>query len=297
MTTISILIPHYNDPDGLVLSLRSIVGQTWRGDREVVIVDDGSRPEVQQRVDEIVGASSERIRLVKNGVNRGRPWTRNVLLDNADGKYLTWLDAGDEYYPRKLELQLEALYRARYQQVPGPVWSTCASDWRWQGSPRKKRIPQPVDGDQVANLFLGSCRAYLYTLLGTTQSFRDVGYFDLNLPRLQDLDFFLRFVEKGGTLVLPPSPESLCVYHKTDLGRNGEEVLRCNQYLFRKHAGLLLSRSRRFRRNRQFQQFMLAARFTANNDDRMRTAKYVAQSAVAAPFGFLRWLVVNKGKL
>jgi len=84
--------------------------------------------------------------------------------------------------------------------------------------------------------------------MGTTQSFRDVGYFDLELPRLQDVDFFLRFVEKGGRFVLPPSAEPLCLYRKSDLGRSGTEVLRCNRYLLRKHAALLMQHSRRYRR-------------------------------------------------
>ncbi|MEZ4367149.1 MAG: glycosyltransferase family 2 protein [Kofleriaceae bacterium] len=298
MTTVSILIPHYNDPDGLALSLRSIESQTWRGAREIVVVDDGSRPEHQARLDEVIATSPERIRLVRNGVNRGRPWTRNVLLDNADGKYLTWLDAGDEYYPRKLELQLEGLYAARAAGATGPIWATAHSDLRWVGGQRKlRRVVQRVDGDQLANLLLDSLRAYLYTLLGRTETFRDVGYFDLKLPRLQDLDFFLRFIERGGRLVLPPGDESLCVYHKTDVGRNGDEVLRCNQYLFRKHAAWLMTRSRRFRRNRQFHQHMLAARFTNNNDDRVATLRHLAASASTSPWAFGRWIVKTRGRL
>lgn len=297
MTTLSILIPHYQDPDGLALSLRSIEAQTWKGDREVIVCDDGSQPDNRERLDEVIESSGERIRLIVNPINRGRPYTRNVLLDAADGKYLTWLDAGDEYYPTKIEWQLEGLYRARHRKFESTVWCTANSDWLWHGAASKKRIIQQVEGDQVNHLFLGSIRAYLYTVMAPTRSFRDVGYFDLNLPRLQDLDFFLRFVSKGGMLILPPTHESLCVYHKTDLGRSGEEVLRCNQYLFRKHAALLLTHSRRFRRNRRFQQYQLAARFTSNNDDRPRTIKYLATSALEHPIGFVRWLIKNKGKL
>lgn len=310
MTTLSILIPHYNDAEGLALTLRSIEAQTWRGDREIVVCDDGSRADQRAKLDEVLAATTERVILVENRVNRGRPYTRNVLLDNARGKYTTWCDAGDEYYPRKLELQLEAWFLARARrllppaegdavQPPhlGPVWITCASHWRWQGSPSTKLIRQDVSGDQVNNLLLGSLRGYLYTLLGTTQSFRDVGYFDLQLPRLQDLDFFLRFVSKGGRLLLPPTTEPLCIYHKSDVGRDGAEVLACNEYLFRKHAALLIARSRRYRRNRRFQQLQLAARFTHNNNDRRRTNLYLAQAALVSPMSFARWLFKSKGQL
>jgi glycosyltransferase involved in cell wall biosynthesis len=297
-TTLTILIPHYNDPAGLALSLKSITGQTWKGDREVIVVDDGSTADNVAKLEEVVEASVERVRLIKNPVNRGRPYTRNVLLDAADGKYTTWLDAGDEYYPQKIELQLDALYRARLTDPGATIWCTCHSDWLWAGAPAKKMIIQQVGDDQVSHLLTGNLRAYLYTLLGPTQTFKDVGYFDLSLPRLQDLDFFLRFVAKGGTLIVPPGPpQALCIYYKSDVGKNGDEVLRSNQHILRKHAGLLLSHSRRFRRNRRFQQFMLAARFTNNNDDTARTAQYLAQSALANPFGFARWLIKSKGRL
>ena len=50
-------------------------------------------------------------------------------------------------------------------------------------------------------------RAYLWTLLGTARAFKAAGRFDERLPRLQDLDYFLRFIAAGGTLVVPPGNE------------------------------------------------------------------------------------------
>jgi glycosyltransferase involved in cell wall biosynthesis len=281
----------------LALTLASIEAQTWRGDREVVVVDDGSLPEHQARLDEVVAATRERVRLLRNGENRGRPYTRNVLLDAADGKYLTWCDSGDEYYPRKLEVQLDALFRERLQAPERSVWITCNSHWQWQGSGKKKVIAQDVEHDQISNLFVGGLRADLYTLVGTTRSFRDVGYFDLGLPRLQDLDFFLRFAEKGGVFVLPGTDEPLCLYHKTDVGRRGQDVLAGFHHIYRKHAALLMGRSRRFRRNRNFHLYKTAARFTSNNRETWTTALYVARSAVANPVAFGKWLLKDKGRL
>jgi glycosyltransferase involved in cell wall biosynthesis len=295
--TLSILIPHYNDPDGLALTVASIERQTWKGEREIVVVDDGSRAEHQAALDRLVATSRERIKLVKNPQNRGRPYTRNVLLDAAEGKYLTWCDSGDEYYPRKLEVQLDALFRERMIDPARSVWVTCNSHWQWQGSGKKKVIVQDVEDDPISNLFVGSLRAYLYTLVGTTQSFRDVGYFDLELPRLQDLDFFLRFAEKGGTFVLPGTDEPLCLYHKTDVGRRGQDVLNSFQHIYKKHRVVLMGRSRRFRRNRNFHLYKTAARFTRNNRDLVTTALYVARSAVANPLAFGKWLLKDGGKL
>lgn len=296
MTTLSIAIPHYNDPEGLELALRSVEAQTWRGDREIIICDDGSREEDYERVVAITEQSRERITLLRNPTNRGRPYTRNVLLDAASGKFLAWLDAGDEWYPDKIQTQLDGLYRARFLEFDRPSWCTCNFDWQWDGGRPKLRV-QHVDGNQLNNLWLSRLGAYLWTLLGTTESFRNVGYFDLNLPRLQDLDFFIRFVAQGGMLIKPPDDRPLCVYHKSDSGRQGQQVLACYRYLQAKHAALLMSRSRRFRRNRTHHMYMHAARFTANNGDIARTVRYLATAAALSPIAFTKKMVKNRGRL
>src|SRR5688572_3798090 len=102
MATLDILIPYYNDPEGLVTSLRSVVSQSWEGDKRVVVVDDGSSLDAKRAVQAIVsdfrqGDSAQSqltIDLLHNEVNRGRPYTRNVLLDSIDSRYVAWLDAG-----------------------------------------------------------------------------------------------------------------------------------------------------------------------------------------------------------
>lgn len=296
MTTLSVLVPHMNDPRGFELSLRSVEAQTWKGDREVLVVDDGSTASAFQKLCEIAEASSERVRVLQNPENRGRPFTRNALLDAADGKYSAWLDAGDEWYPEKLQQQFDALYRTWTKNTKQPVWCTTNYDWQWEGG-RKRPREQAVDGNQVSNLLTGKLAAYLWTLLGTTQSFRDVGRFDLRLTRLQDLDFFLRFTEKGGRLVLPDDQAPLCVYHKSDIGRRGEEVLACFEYIYEKHAAVLMRYSRKFRRNRRFEMYYHVARFAKNNDDVPRTAGYLAAAAAHNPFIFAKRMVKNRGKL
>lgn len=296
MTTLSILIPHFNDPNGLELAIRSVERQTWRGERKLVICDDGSHPDMLSRARQVIEESSEDIELLQNTRNRGRPYTRNVLLDAAEGKYTAWLDSGDEWYPTKLEKQFDGLYRARHQQFNRPVWCTCNFDWQWIGSRARSRR-QKVDGSQINSLWLAKLGAYLWTLLGRTQTFKNVGYFDLKLPRLQDLDFFLRFVSQGGMLILPLDQSPLCVYHKSDIGRHGDEVLRCFQYLFDKHSPLLMTRSRRFRRNRRHDAYLHAARFTLNNGDFLRTAQYMAAAAALSPYKFSRKMIQNRGRL
>ncbi len=99
MATLDILIPHYNDSEALDLTLRSIAAQTWDGTTRVVIVDDGSRPEEANAARAVAEAFVHPVTFIANPRNRGRPYSRNVLLDSIDAPFVAWLDAGDDWYP------------------------------------------------------------------------------------------------------------------------------------------------------------------------------------------------------
>ncbi|UES36762.1 glycosyltransferase family A protein [Roseibium aggregatum] len=275
MTTLDILIPHYNDPEGLALSLRSISRQVWKGEYRIVVADDGSRPDHLRSVKRIVERSNLKIDAVYNDINRGRPYTRNVLLDSIDSQYVAWLDSGDEWYPTKLASQFSTIRLINSACTSRPFWVTCNYDWMWVGG-KKKRLTQHTHNDQLKDLLIGSrLRAYLWTLVGSSSSFKDVGWFDERLPRMQDLDFFIRFILHGGSLKSPQSSDTMCVYHKSDVGRNAKEIRACNSYIFDKHRVLYNRYGQTFKHMRLYQMDMLAARFAQNNNDRKQKNYYL----------------------
>ena len=72
--------------------------------------------------------------MLRNPPNRGRPYTRNRLLDAVDGDFVAWLDAGDVWYPSKLERQFDHLSRLRFEgEDVDRLWITCHYDWQWEG--------------------------------------------------------------------------------------------------------------------------------------------------------------------
>lgn len=293
MATLNILMPHFNDPDGLSLSLGSIAGQTWLGSKQVIVYDDGSKPERFELAEHVLETSGLNYRLIRNPLNRGRPFARNALLEAADGKYTAWLDCGDEWSPDRLEQQFRHLFRRRLSGAGKPIWVTSHFHWQWANK-RSVTRNQQIDGDQIRSLIEGKLGAYLWTLLGTTQSFRNVGWFDTRLSRLQDLDFFIRFCEKGGRLELA-SEDPLCTYHKSDEGRDGKVVLACFQHIQTKHAMHYMRFSRQFRRNRLGDMLRHAARFEYNNNRRASGTLLVARSILASPLRSLEQLY--KGQL
>ncbi|WP_421725325.1 glycosyltransferase family A protein [Bauldia sp.] len=295
---VDVLIPHFNDPDGLELSLKTVATQAWPGRFRVVIVDDGSSSDNRSAVETLLAeqAGDDTFVLVGNAENRGRPFTRNVLLDHIDSPYVAWLDAGDEWYPDKTRLQLERLRAIESGGSGDGAWITCNYDWQWVGR-RPKPRRQSTKGDQVKLLLGGSrLRAYLWTLLGSAQSFEAIGRFDEKLPRLQDLDFFLRFVESGGVLHSPATKASLCKYNKSDVGRNADEVRACYGYIYEKHRKQYQSYGRHFVRHQLYKMEMHAARFAKNNNQVGKKRYYQWQAFRRWPRRFINEEILGSTK-
>lgn len=268
---LDVLLPHFKDPAGLKLSLDSIAAQTWDGKMRVIIVDDGSPEPDRIAAEAYARAFAEEtdigLTFLVNAQNLGRPRTRNRLLDAIEADYVAWLDAGDIWYPRKLEVQFAHLTRLRMQGSDiDQIWLTCSYDWKSEGNENIRSLLQITKGNQVQDLLEGArLRAYLWTLLGTRQAFQIAGRFDERLPRLQDLDYFVRFVRAGGRIVTPPEKEALCCYFKSDVGRNAREINACNHLILAKQAPVIRTYSAAVQSKLSYKADSLAARFALNN--------------------------------
>ncbi|MCF8038088.1 MAG: glycosyltransferase [Desulfohalobiaceae bacterium] len=101
---VSVLLPTYNDSfESLKKSINSILGQTYRN-LELLAIDDGSLQPFSG-IDKIENDS--RITWIYNASNCGVAFSRNIAGKHAQGEYLSFLDAGDWWDPKKLEKQLD----------------------------------------------------------------------------------------------------------------------------------------------------------------------------------------------
>ena len=102
---VSIVLPTYNGTKYLAGSLESCFAQTHR-QIEVVVVDDGSGPEVA----EIVGRfSGPRLKYIRHGTNRGLPAALNTGFAAASGALLTWTSDDNLYTPDAVEQMVRFL--------------------------------------------------------------------------------------------------------------------------------------------------------------------------------------------
>jgi glycosyltransferase involved in cell wall biosynthesis len=114
---VSVIIPTHNRALRVQRAITSALDQT-HGSVEVIVVDDGSTDRTADRVAERFGPD-DRLTLISTE-NRGVAGARNTGIEAASGDFVAFLDSDDEWFPWKLEFQLECLRR-----VPdaGLVWT------------------------------------------------------------------------------------------------------------------------------------------------------------------------------
>jgi len=101
---VSIVMPLYNKRPYVRRAIESIQQQTFV-DWELIIIDDGSTDGSASEVP----IDDKRIRLFWQE-NSGPAAARNYGIREARGEFITFLDADDYYYPRKLEKEAELLH-------------------------------------------------------------------------------------------------------------------------------------------------------------------------------------------
>lgn len=99
---ITVFIPVYNGAHFLADAIESILNQSFK-DFELLVIDDGSTDNSVQIAESY---TDYRIRLIKNGSNRGISFTRNFAIQEARGEFLALLDADDIAFSDRLEKQL-----------------------------------------------------------------------------------------------------------------------------------------------------------------------------------------------
>ncbi len=140
---VTVFIPVYNSEKYIKEALESIIRQTYKN-LEILLVDDGS----SDRSAEIIKSfRNPRIRLLKNEKNMGIPYTRNVGLREAKGKYMAIMDSDDIADPERIETQVRYLENH-------PDIDVCASNYIRFGERGGKKVRAPFTTPEALKIML-----------------------------------------------------------------------------------------------------------------------------------------------
>lgn len=107
---VSIIIPSYNHENYVKDSIESVINQTYKN-IELIIIDDGSKDNSVQKINELVDLCHKRFVRFKfiHRENIGLTKTLNEALNWCEGVYLCILASDDIYLPKKVEKQVDFL--------------------------------------------------------------------------------------------------------------------------------------------------------------------------------------------
>jgi len=104
---VSIVTPSFNSEKFIAETIASVQNQTHKN-WEMIIVDDCSKDKTVEIVEEIIKSDS-RIKLIKLEKNSGPAIARNSGIQAVSGKFMTFLDADDIWFPDFIENSIKTI--------------------------------------------------------------------------------------------------------------------------------------------------------------------------------------------
>lgn len=114
---ISVIVPVFNVEKFLRQCIESVLAQTYSC-LELILIDDASTDGSADLCKQLA-ACDRRIRFLQHDTNRGQGAARNLGLDNARGKLVTFLDSDDMLLPDSLQDLLQVMETTRAPIVCG----------------------------------------------------------------------------------------------------------------------------------------------------------------------------------
>jgi glycosyltransferase involved in cell wall biosynthesis len=185
---VSVVIPAWRCADYVEAAIRSVQSQTL-APAEVIVVDDASGDGTTQR------ALALGVTVIEHEANAGVGQTRNDGIHAARSEWIALLDCDDEWLPH----HLETLWAARADHVLVSAAAITTDEGRGLGWARRR--PRVLDSPAKAVLPEPIIRTS--GVMFRREDALAVGGFRPELPRAQDLDLWLRLLERGTGVALP----------------------------------------------------------------------------------------------
>lgn len=182
MSLVSVVIPTYNRSGRVARAVASVIEQSF-DDKEILVVDDGSRDDTGQALESFLG----RIRLLRHESNLGVSAARNTGIRASSAPLVAFLDSDDRWMPAKLETQVRF-----FRKQPDAVACQTQEIWVRNGrrvNPARKHLKPTGD---IFEPSLERCLVSPSAVMLRRTLLEEVGLFDEKLPVCEDYDLWLR---------------------------------------------------------------------------------------------------------
>ncbi|SET25538.1 Glycosyl transferase family 2 [Salinibacillus kushneri] len=191
---VTVFIPMYNCEGYIGQALESILNQTY-ANLEILLIDDGS---TDQTVEIVTKYNDNRIKLIQNKENKGIPYTRNLGVEQANGKYMAIMDSDDIALSNRIERQVYFMERNQDIDAIGTYYQMIGGRLK---RVKKSNITSPEE-IKVSLLFFSPISNPSSMIRLRTIKKHNLKY-NLNYFVAQDYGMWLQISKVGKLAILP----------------------------------------------------------------------------------------------
>jgi glycosyltransferase involved in cell wall biosynthesis len=199
---VSVYIPTRNRIATLRKAVDSVLAQTHAA-VELIVVNDASTDGTEDYL-KAKAARDNRLIYFSNSTPKGAPASRNIAIRASTGTFVTGLDDDDEFLSCRIAAFLD-YWRLLTVTGLNPACLYAQDIWLNNGS--QSLVTRKRSSVSVAEIF-----EYNYIgnqVFAPRAHFVEAGFFDERMPAWQDLEFFIRLLQKFGKAHLLDMPTYL----------------------------------------------------------------------------------------
>ena len=117
---VSVIIPFYNEKFYFEECIQSVLSQSYKN-LEIIIVNDGSDAEFKTILTNLKNINKDKIFLYHKE-NGGVASARNLGIQKAKGKFISFIDADDVWLPNKIEHQINIIKQKNLNFIHGSYY-------------------------------------------------------------------------------------------------------------------------------------------------------------------------------
>ncbi|SFZ92958.1 hypothetical protein SAMN05428642_1021098 [Flaviramulus basaltis] len=272
-SNVTVVIPCFNDGDFIIEALNSILNQTLKAEK-IIIVDDGSDIKTKKNLETI---QYENVEVVFQD-NKGVCKARNVGIGLAKTEYILNLDADDYFELNFIEKAVEILNDNLNIGVVGCFYKML------KNKKIGNKIIKPLGGSTTN--FLAKNNAMNCSMFRKKCWEQASGYDENMYNGYEDWDFWLSILKNGWLMYIIKEP--LFIYRVKTISRDSNALenhdTELRNYIFQKHKQIYLDNFESFTNqllyvNHQLKRSKLKA---------INSLNYRLGSAILAPLRFLK---------
>ncbi len=229
---VSIIIPAFNAERFISYAISSILKQTYQA-YEIIIIDDCSTDDTY-KILKTCDTGEKPLRLLKTAKNSKQAVARNLGLKYANGDYIAFLDADDQWLPHHLEKCVEKLSESGADIVYCGFFDSYSSDDMENDSHMKPHSVtfDEFHGESGINSFIEKNRIPTSTVVMKRGVVNTVGLFDQLATPAEDYDYWLRSLLFGHIITYVPMQTMIYRHHSASSTTNNSTRWSFNEVFY-----------------------------------------------------------------